>query len=100
MVPRTASTAGRWRSTRRSRRPARRPAKELFQRLALAVSLEHAVPVAQSNPEAQTDAPATVDPVKRYLHFEKAFLDGELDPGFKDLTVWDYRNVVNGDEPD
>lgn len=71
-----------------------------LQRLALAVSLEHAVPVAQSNPKAQADAPATVDPVKRYLHFEKAFLDGELDPCFKDLTVWDYRHVVNGDEPD
>ena len=71
-----------------------------LQRLALAVGLEHAVPVAQSNPEAKTDAPATVDPVKRYLHFEKAFLNGELDPGFKDLTVWEYRNVVNGDEPD
>ncbi len=72
----------------------------LFQRLALAISLEHAVPGAQSNPKAQTDAPATVDPVKRYLHYEKALLDGELDPGFKDLTVWEYRNAVNGDEPD
>jgi len=38
--------------------------------------------------------------VKRYLHYEKAFLDGELDPGFKDLSVWDYRWVANGDEPD
>jgi len=72
----------------------------LFQRLALAVSLEHAVPIAQGNPKAQTDAPATVDPVKRYLHYEKACLDGELDPAFKDLAAWEYRNVVNGDEPD
>jgi hypothetical protein len=72
----------------------------LFQRLALAVSLEHAVPIAQSNPQAQINAPAIVDPVKRYLAYEKAFLKGELDPGFKDLTVWDYRWVVNGDEPD
>jgi len=72
----------------------------VLQRLALAVSLEHAVPVTQRNPKSQTDAPATVDPVKRYLHYEKAFLDGELDPGFKDLTVWDYRMVVYGDEPD
>jgi hypothetical protein len=71
-----------------------------LQRLALAISLEHAVPVKQSNPASLTDAPATVDPLKRYLHFEKAFLDGELDPAFKDLTVWDYRNAVNGDEPD
>lgn len=71
-----------------------------LQRLALAVSLEHAVPMAQSNPLAAANAPAAVDPVKRYLHFEKAFLDGELDPCFADLTVWEYRMVVNGDEPD
>ncbi len=71
-----------------------------LQRLALGISLAHAVPIAQSNPQAQTDAPATVDPVKRYLHYKKAFLAGELGPGFKDLTVWDYRMVVNGNEPD
>jgi hypothetical protein len=71
-----------------------------LQRLALAIALEHAVPISQRNPEAQTDAPATVDPAKRYQHFEKAFLDGELDPAFKDLTVWEYRNAVNGEEPD
>lgn len=76
-------------------------AKEgLFQRLALAISLEHAVPIAQSNPEADTNAPAVVDPVKRYLHFEKAYLDGELDPAFKSLSAWEYRMAVNGDEPD
>lgn len=46
------------------------------------------------------DAPATVDPVQRYRHFEKAFLDGELDAAFKDLSVWDMRMVVNGEEPD
>jgi len=71
-----------------------------LQRLALGVSLEHAVPIAQSNPKNQTDAPAVVDPVKRYLHYEKAFLDGELDPGFEDLTAWEYRLVVFGHEPD
>jgi len=72
----------------------------VLQRLAMAISLEHAVPIAQRNPKARTDAPATVSPVHRYLHYEKAFLAGELDPGFKDLTVWDYRMVVNGHEPD
>ncbi len=71
-----------------------------LQRLALGIALEHAVPVAQSNPAAASNAPATVDAVKRYLHYEKAFLEGELDPGFKDLSVWDYRWVANGDEPD
>lgn len=72
----------------------------VLQRLALAISLEHAVPVNQGNPAAKNDAPATVDPVKRYLQYEKAFVNGELDPGFKDLSVWDLRLVVDGDEPD
>jgi hypothetical protein len=76
-------------------------AKEgLFQRLALAVSLEHAVPIKQSNPQAAKNAPEFVDPVKRYQHFEKASLDGELDPAFKTLDTWELRNVVNGDESD
>ena len=75
-------------------------AEGVLQRLALAVSLEHAVPVKQGNPAAATDAPAVVDPVKRYQHYEKAFLEGELDPAFKDMSVWELRNVVNGDEPD
>jgi hypothetical protein len=72
----------------------------VLQRLALGISLEHAVPVNQTNPQTQTNAPSIVDPVKRYLHFEKAFLAGELDPAFKDLSVWDLRMVGNGDEPD
>ena len=71
-----------------------------LRKLALAISLEHAVPIKQRNAVAKTDAPATVDPVKRYLHYEKALLTGELDPAFKDLSVWDYRMVVNGEEPD
>lgn len=69
-------------------------------RLALAIALEHAEPVKQGNPADQTQAPDTVDPVKRYLAYEKAWLGGELDPAFKDLTVWDLRFVVDGDEPD
>ena len=76
-------------------------AKEgILQRLALGTSLEHAVPVGQSNPQDQPNAPTIVDPVQRYLHFEKAYLAGELDPGFKDLSVWDYRFVGNGNETD
>ncbi|MBX3418691.1 MAG: hypothetical protein KF851_13885 [Pirellulaceae bacterium] len=71
-----------------------------LQRLALAIALEHATPIAQRNAASRTDAPEFVDPVKRYLHYEHAFLDGELDPAFKDFSVWDYRMVVYGDEPD
>ncbi len=72
----------------------------LFQRLALAVALELTMPPGGKLAKADTDEKSGVDPVKRYLHFEKAYLDGELDPGFKDLTAWDYRMVVNGNEPD
>ena len=64
--------------------------EDALQRLALATSLEHAVPVADSN----------VDPVKRYLHYEKAFLAGELDPAFKHLTAWELRMVIDCDAPD
>ncbi|MBN8456620.1 MAG: hypothetical protein J0M04_02060 [Verrucomicrobia bacterium] len=72
----------------------------VLQRLAMATSLEHAQPIEQINAKDLTGAPATVDPVKRYLHYEKAFLDGELDPAFKDFTVWEYRMVVGCDAPD
>jgi formylglycine-generating enzyme required for sulfatase activity len=72
----------------------------ILQRLAMAIALEHAVPISQRNPKADTDAPATVDPVGRYLQYEKAFLAGELDPAFAVLTTWDLRFVVHGNEPD
>lgn len=72
----------------------------VFQRLALATSLEHAVPVDQTNAQDQSSAPATVDPMKRYLHYEKAYLDGELDPAFKDFSTWEYRMVVDCNAPD
>lgn len=77
-----------------------RAASGVLQRLALAISLEHAIPIAQENPAAEADGPQTIDPVKRYLHYEKAFLDGELDPAFDLLSTWDLRFVVYGDEPD
>ncbi len=76
-----------------------RASEGVLQRLALAISLEHAEPIGQRNPVAATDAPATVDPVDRYLHYEKAFLDGELDPSFRERTAWELRFVVDGNEP-
>jgi len=72
----------------------------ILERLALAIALEHAVPMVQTNPKAQEDAPAVIDPIKRYFHYEKAYLAGELDPTFKGLSVWGLRMVINGDEPD
>ena len=63
----------------------------VLQRLALATSLEHAVPIEQSNAQDQKDAPTVVDPVKRYLHYEKAWLDvikeeSATDPVFKKVA--------------
>jgi hypothetical protein len=90
-------------------------AKEgLFQRLAVAVSLVHATPITQQKAGTGSDdadasdtidsngkdASAYVDPVKRYLNYEKWYLDGELDPGFKNLSVWNLTMVVNSEEPD
>ena len=72
----------------------------ILERLALAIALEHAVPMVQTNPKNQENAPARIDPIKRYFHYEKAYLAGELDPTFKDLSVWSLRMVINGDEPD
>jgi len=76
-------------------------AKEgVFQRLALATSLEHAQPINQTNLADQPDAPVDVDPVKRYLNYEHAFLAGDLDPAFKNFSTWEYRHVVNCDAPE
>jgi len=72
----------------------------IFNRLALGTSLEHAVPVGQRNADTETKAPAIVDPVKRYLHYEKAYLDSELDPAFKDMSAWECRSIVNSEAPD
>ncbi len=77
-----------------------RAGEGLLARLALGVSLELAVPVKQSNPVAEKNAPAVVDPVKRYLHYEKAYLDGALDPAFKNMTAWEYRYITRSRAPD
>jgi hypothetical protein len=67
-------------------------AKEgVLHELALAVALELAIPIPSSN---------VIDPVKRYLDYEKAYLDGELDPAFKNFSAWELRFVVDGNEPD
>ncbi|KAK1738831.1 hypothetical protein QTG54_010147 [Skeletonema marinoi] len=69
----------------------------IFYRLALAVSLEHAVPYPQSNPDTCTDKPKFIDPIMRYLHYENAYLAGELDPAFDTLSTWELTFVVDGE---
>jgi len=92
-------------------------AKEgVLQRLAVAVSLGHAATIAMREQDAPTgsindddsndtdqdssDASWTIDPVQRYLSYEKWYLDGELDRGFKDLCVWSLVMVVDGRDSD
>lgn len=78
-----------------------RASEGLFRRLAIGTSLQHARPIRQSKPKEPEAAPTlNVDPVNRYLHYEKAFLAGELDPAFEHLTTWEFRHVVNCDSPD
>jgi hypothetical protein len=84
----------------------------IFQKLALAVSLGHAVPIEKSasvggdskegdEPVAGSNGSAnTIDPVKRYLSYEKWYENGELDPGFKDLCAWNMVMAVNASDPD
>jgi len=71
-----------------------------FLRLAIGTSVAHARPIRQSKPKEPADAPTVnIDPVKRYLHYEKAWLNGELDPVFDTFSAWEYRHVVNCDSP-
>lgn len=87
----------------------------VFQRLALAVSLAHAVPVPRRSiasagieqvAETCKDAPAgnnasgVIDPVQRYVSYEKWYEAGELQQGFKDLSVWNLIRVVDATDPD
>jgi len=78
-------------------------AKEgFFQRLALATSISHALPIQKriSSTAEKSTEPSTIDPMQRYLSYEKWYLAGELNPGFKDLSVWNLAYAVNSADPD
>lgn len=38
-----------------------------------------------------------IDQVPRYLHYEEAYLNDELDPAFKDMTTWECRFITNSE---
>jgi hypothetical protein len=75
----------------------------IFQRLALGTAIQ--MPWLKGKPEsgihgvvhADSDG---IDQVSRYLHYEKAFLDGELDPAFKDMNTWECRFITNSEYSD
>ena len=67
----------------------------VLQRLAMAVALELCSPLNNFGYKSKF-----VDAVQRYIHYEQAFLYGELDPAFETFTVWELRHVVNSDATD
>lgn len=63
--------------------------------LALGISLEMTVPYKQGYGTFFSRGLKPVDPVQRYLHYEKAYLAGELDPVFEDMSVWECRWIAS-----
>jgi hypothetical protein len=75
----------------------------VFQRLAMATCLAHAVPIerrVEGGVRPADEPKSYIDPVQRYLSFEKWYEAGELHKGFKDLNVWNLRRVVDCIDPD
>jgi hypothetical protein len=80
----------------------------VLHRLAVATAVEHAVPVnkrfTQSvrppwGPSSDPNV-TTVDPIARYLHYETAYLAGDLDPAFEVTTAFEMRHTINADADD
>eukprot|EP00756_Hemistasia_phaeocysticola_P014485 Hpha_TRINITY_DN15340_c0_g1::TRINITY_DN15340_c0_g1_i1::g.88537::m.88537 len=67
----------------------------VLHRLALGTALAFATPKKERFPPQ-----ALIDPVKRYLNFEGAYLAGGLDPYFEVLTVFELRWTVPFDGSD
>lgn len=66
---------------------------EVNRKIAMAVALELATPINEFDTETK------VDPVERFKHFSVAYQNGELDPVFPHLSIWELRHVVNCDAP-
>lgn len=65
----------------------------VLRRLALGTALANAVPI----PIAFLSNGSTVNPVARYLNFEKYYLAGDLDPAFEVLTVFECKMFSDAD---
>jgi hypothetical protein len=65
--------------------------KSILPKLQLAIALELCKPL------AIFDTVNPVDAVERYFNYEKAYLDGLLDPAFEGFSVWELRMVVDSD---
>ncbi|MFN3165487.1 MAG: hypothetical protein ACE37H_00320 [Phycisphaeraceae bacterium] len=71
----------------------------ILQNLALGTALHQ--PWLEGQDPGSVNAPVFTDhqtpdgQVARYLHYEKAYLDEELDPAFKHFTAWECRYITN-----
>ena len=71
----------------------------IFQRLALGTAIH--MPWLKGNKGTEGvhnivyNTQHDTDQVARYLHYEKAYLDGELDPAFKDMNTWECRFITD-----
>jgi hypothetical protein len=66
----------------------------ILKRLAVGTALAHANPIASRNGSAYV-GPKYIDPVGRYLHYEKYYQAGDLDPAFPILTSFELQHTVN-----
>lgn len=72
----------------------------IFQRLALGTALH--MPWQDGKPTSGVHGIVRrtrydIEQVPRYLHYEKAFLDGDLDPAFEEMTTWECRFITNSE---
>lgn len=70
----------------------------IFQRLALGMSIQ--MPWLNGRERGGVhgilyNANSGIEQVPRYLHYEKAHLNGELDPAFPDFNTWECRFIAN-----
>ena len=70
----------------------------IFQRLALGMAIQ--MPWLNDRDRGAVygivfNANSNIEQVPRYLHYEKAYLDGELDPAFPKMNTWECRYIAN-----
>jgi len=72
----------------------------VLKRLAVATACAHAVPVMHRYCRSLPADDCYVDPVARYMHFEKHYHAGDLDPAFPVLTAFELFHAVDSDATD
>jgi len=70
----------------------------MLHRLALGTALGHAVPIKFRYLINPNDT--TIDPIARYLHYEKYYLAGDMDPALEVLTAFECSWTTNCRAPD